>query len=416
MSDTISPKAPEENKQEQSYVEIPSTMPKKSLASLLRTDLGFLPVLLTLIIISVFFQIASQVTIGQGLFLTPRNVTNLMLQIATIGTVSLGAVLVLLLGEIDLSLAAVSSLCAVVMGVFSERLGLSAPFAILAGILMGALVGFINGVFIAVLRVPSFIVTLAASIGYSGLLLFLLSGQSTLPIRSETITAISNNYLPDIIGTGLPVLVVIGFVALTLWTEMRRRRAGLRPTPNSRLGLKLGLVVVLPILVLTLFNSYLGVPSSMAILVALLVVLWLVLTKTAFGRHVYAVGGNAEAARRAGINVTGIKLAVFTLASTLAAIGGILEASRELSVASQVNPTLLLNSIAAAVIGGVSLFGGQGSVWAIVLGALIIGSLQNGLDLLGKGTDVKQMIQGIVLLVAVTVDAFVRRTQARTGR
>ena len=144
--------------------------------------------------------------------------------------------------------------------------------------------------------------------------------------------------------------------------------------------------------------------------------MWLVLTKTTFGRHIYAVGGNAEASRRAGINVTGIRIAVFTLCSTLAAIGGIVAASYANAVATQINPTLLLDSIAAAVIGGVSLFGGVGSVWSIVLGALIIGSLENGLDLKSQTTDVKQMVEGAVLLIAVTVDAVVRRLQARSGR
>ena len=144
--------------------------------------------------------------------------------------------------------------------------------------------------------------------------------------------------------------------------------------------------------------------------------MWLVLTKTTFGRHIYSVGGNAEASRRAGINVVGIRIAVFTLCSTLAAIGGIVAASYANAVATQINPTLLLDSIAAAVIGGVSLFGGVGSVWSIVLGALIIGSLENGLDLKSQTTDVKQMVEGAVLLIAVTVDAVVRRLQARSGR
>ncbi|TMD34909.1 MAG: ABC transporter permease, partial [Chloroflexi bacterium] len=150
-----------------------------------------------------------------------------------------------------------------------------------------------------------------------------------------------------------------------------------------------------------------------AILFGLILIMWLVLTKTTFGRHIYAVGGNAEASRRAGINVTGIRIAVFTLCSTLAAIGGIVAASYANAVATQINPTLLLDSIAAAVIGGVSLFGGVGSVWSIVLGALIIGSLENGLS---QTTDVKQMVEGAVLLIAVTVDAVVRRVQARSGR
>jgi D-xylose transport system permease protein len=158
------------------------------------------------------------------------------------------------------------------------------------------------------------------------------------------------------------------------------------------------------------------VPYNAAILFGLVAFFWLIMTKTSFGRHVYAVGGGAEAARRAGINVVGIRIACFTLCSMLAAVGGIVFASYGTAVASQVDPVLLLNAIAAAVIGGVSLFGGRGSVWAVVLGALIIGSLVNGLALLSQGTDVSEMVEGAVLLIAVSVDALVRRAQQRTGR
>ena len=167
---------------------------------------------------------------------------------------------------------------------------------------------------------------------------------------------------------------------------------------------------------MAIFVSYQGVPYAAAILFGLIALFWLIMTKTSFGRHVYAVGGSAEAARRAGINVVVIRMACFTLCSTLAAVGGIILASRGTAVASQIDPVLLLNAIAAAVIGGVSLFGGRGSVWAVVLGALIIGSLVNGLALMSQGTDVSEMVEGVVLLIAVTVDALVRRAQMRTGR
>ncbi len=164
------------------------------------------------------------------------------------------------------------------------------------------------------------------------------------------------------------------------------------------------------------FQSYQGVPYSTAIFFGLIALFWLILTKTPFGRHIYAVGGNSEAARRAGINVVSIRITAFTLCSTLAALGGIILASHGTAVASAVDSTLLLNAIAAAVIGGVSLFGGRGSAWAIVLGVLIIGSIINGLALLSQGTDVSEMVEGVVLVIAVTVDALVRRAQARTGR
>jgi D-xylose transport system permease protein len=398
-------------------VEVPTTaaVPQKRTArDLLRGDLGFIPVLVTLIVIMAFFTIASG-----GIFLKPENLSNLVLQIATIGIIGLGEILVLLLGEIDLSVAAVSVFCAVIMAVLSERVGIPGVVAVLVALLVGALVGFINGFFIAYLRVPSFIVTLAASIFYSGLLLNLLAGQSTLIIRDPFIIGIAGtpvSFLPDILGIGLPVLGVLLYALSVSLNFMRRRRAGLRTVSLTQLILQIVIAFVIVLGVVTLFQSYQGVPYATAILVALIVLFWIILTKTPFGRHVYAVGGNNEAARRAGINVVGIRIAVFTLCSTLAAVGGIVQASRGLAVASQIDPVLLLNAIAAAVIGGVSLFGGRGSLWAIVLGGLIIGSLVNGLALLNQGTDVAEMVEGAVLLLAVTVDAVARRLQARSGR
>ncbi|MFL5666121.1 MAG: sugar ABC transporter permease [Ktedonobacteraceae bacterium] len=398
-------------------VEVPTTaaVPQKRTArELLRGDLGFIPVLVTLIVIMAFFTIASG-----GIFLKPENLSNLVLQIATIGIIGLGEILVLLLGEIDLSVAAVSVFCAVVMAVLSERAGVPGVVAILVALLAGALVGFINGFFIAYLRVPSFIVTLAASIFYSGLLLNLLAGQSTLIIRDPIIVGIAGtpvSFLPNLFGIGLPILGVLLYALSVSLNFMRRRRAGLRTVSMTQLILQIVLAFVIVLGVVTLFQSYQGVPYATAILVALIVLFWIILTKTPFGRHVYAVGGNNEAARRAGINVVGIRIAVFTLCSTLAAVGGIVQASRGLAVASQIDPVLLLNAIAAAVIGGVSLFGGRGSVWAIVLGGLIIGSLVNGLALLNQGTDVAEMVEGVVLLLAVTIDAVARRLQARSGR
>ncbi len=398
-------------------VEVPTTaaVPQKRTArDLLRGDLGFIPVLVTLIVIMAFFTIASG-----GIFLKPENLSNLVLQIATIGIIGLGEILVLLLGEIDLSVAAVSVFCAVVMAVLSERAGIPGVVAILAALLVGALVGFINGFFIAYLRVPSFIVTLAASIFYSGLLLNLLAGQATLIIRDPFIIGIAGtpvSFLPNIFGIGLPILGVLLYALSVSLNFTRRRRAGLRTVSLTQLILQIVIAFVIVLGMVTLFQSYQGVPYATAILVALIVLFWIILTKTPFGRHVYAVGGNNEAARRAGINVVGIRIAVFTLCSTLAAVGGIVQASRGLAVASQIDPVLLLNAIAAAVIGGVSLFGGRGSVWAIVLGGLIIGSLVNGLALLNQGTDVAEMVEGIVLLLAVTIDAVARRLQARSGR
>ena len=395
-------------------VERPEYIRRRTIGELLRGDLGFIPVLFTLLLVVIFFTI----TTG-GIFIQARNLSFLAQQMAEIGVIGLGAILVLLLGEIDLSVASVAVFCAVVMAVFSERLNYPAWAAILIALLAGALIGAINGFFVAVVRIPAFIVTLAASIAYAGLLLTLLNGQSTLPIRNGFISAIAGSsvsFLPDLYGVGLPLLAVLLYAIYLVFGYVKRRSLGLRTQDLSRLILQIVIVVVLAGAAVVAFESYHGVPYSTGILFGLILLLWLILTKTAFGRHIYAVGGNMEAARRAGINVTGIRIAVFTLCSVLAAVGGIIEASRGNSVASQVSSTLLLNAIAAAVIGGVSLFGGRGSVWAIVLGMLIIGTLQNGLTLQSQGTDVQDIVEGIVLVLAVTADALVRRAQARSGR
>jgi D-xylose transport system permease protein len=395
-------------------VEVPSYMPRRTLGQMLRGDLGFIPVLLTLILVVVYFSIASN-----GIFLRPQNLSNLVGQIATYGILGLGVIMVLLLGEIDLSIAAVAYLCAVVMAVLSERAGAPAWVAILVALLAGAVIGLINGFFVAVLRVPSFIVTLAASIGYAGLLLNLLAGQATLIINNNFIVAIAGSarsFLPDYLGIGLPALAVLLYVAGLIVGYVRRKRAGLRTSSLLALVVRIVITALVVFAAVAVFESYQGVPYSTAILFGLITFFWLLMTKTSFGRHVYAVGGNSEAARRAGINVVGIRVAAFTLCSTLAALGGVILASHGTAAASNIDSTLLLNAIAAAVIGGVSLFGGRGSVWAIVLGVLIIGSLVNGLALLNQGTDVSEMVEGVVLLIAVTVDALVRRAQMRTGR
>ncbi|MFQ3612718.1 MAG: inner-membrane translocator [Cyanobacteriota bacterium] len=391
----------------------PEGSQRLTLRDLVRMDMGFIPVILTLIAIVVFFQFQTD-----GVFLDPRNLSNLLLQIVRIGVLAVAAVLVLLLGEIDLSLAAVASACASIMAVLSERLGWNPILAIVIGILSGTVIGLVNGYFIAILRVPSFIVTLAGSIAYAGLVLLVLAPQTTLIIRAEPIRVLGGAgvFLDPIFGIGLPVVAIALYAAGLMWNNAKRRQVGLSSRSVLELSLQLGSLVVVVGSLLYLLSQYQGVPLSFALLMAIIILFWLLTTRTQFGRHLYAVGGNAEAARRAGINVVGIRMAVFALASTLAATGGILAASRATAVASQIDPTLLLNAIAAAVIGGVSLFGGRGSVWAVILGCLVIGSLENGLTLLNQDQGVKNVVQGIVLLLAVTLDAVVRRSQAVKGR
>jgi D-xylose transport system permease protein len=382
-----------------------------NLRSLMRGDLGFIPVLITLALITLYFQLTTS-----GVFLQARNLTNLTQQIVVISILSTAAVLVLLLGEIDLSLAAVAQACAAIMATLSVYQNWGAIPSILAAIGAGAIIGLVNGFFVAILRVPSFIVTLAGSIGYAGFLLLVLGRQTTLIVRDPVIRSLAPTYLSPALGWGIPI-VLAALYAIGVWYERRKRvRAGLPVKSPTTLIAQVAAIFAMIVLLVFLFQTYQGVPQSVMISLGIVVALWLVLRKTPFGRHLYAVGGNEEAARRAGINVIAMKMAVFTLASMLAAVAGIMLTSRSTAVATQISATLLLNAIAAAVIGGVSLFGGRGTVWAVILGALVIGSLDNGLDLLNQEQSVKNIVQGAVLVLAVTADALVRRSNPVRGK
>jgi D-xylose transport system permease protein len=367
-------------------------------------NLGQLPVLVALILIGVYFNISSN-----GLFLSSRNITNLLLQVATIGTLGLASVLVLLIGEIDLSLGVVSYLCAAVTGVLSVQHGWNAWLALLAGVVVGAVIGLVNGFFVSILKVPSFVVTLAGLLAYQGAVIHVLFPQTSLLLTDPRIANIATDYLPFTLGWVLPLVAVGLYILGIAFGRIQRQGTLLSVTPLWVDVLRVGLTLIAIVGAVYYLQSYFGIPQSTAILLGLVILFWLLMRFTAYGRHIYAVGGNAEAARRAGINVIGIRISVFVLASTLAAVGGILQASRLDTAASDVDQTLLLNAIATAVIGGVSLFGGRGSVWAVVIGSLVIGSLANGLALLAYGPDIKYMVEGVVLIIAVTIDALGRQ-------
>jgi D-xylose transport system permease protein len=301
-------------------------------------------------------------------FLSAANLTNLMLQIAATGTIAVGIVLVLLLGEIDLSAGVVSGLCAAAMAILHVKQGWAPGLAILAGLLAGAAVGTFHGLWITRFRVPSFVVTLAGLLGWQGALLHVLGGTGTVNLSAWTITALTDVFFEPAVAWPLAALATLTHGA-ALWLERRARAAAGLPLPPLR------------------------APVGRR-----------------FGRHVLAVGGNAEAARRAGIGVDRIRLVVFAAGSTFAAAGGILAASRLLAVnQSSGSGDVLLNAIAAAVIGGTSLFGGRGSAWSALLGSLVIGSISNGMDLLALSSSVKFMVTGAVLLVAASIDALSRR-------
>jgi D-xylose transport system permease protein len=374
-------------------------------------QLGALPVVLGLIAIWTYFELQDPH------FLTSRNLSNLILQIAVSGTIAIGIVLVLLLGEIDLSVGSVAGLSAAVLGVLVVNRGWPWWQGIIAMLVVGAAIGAFQGAWLALIGVPSFVVTLAGLLGWLGVQLHVLGDAGTLNVFESHISAIATTFLPDVWGWGLAIAACAGYVVTGLVDQARRKRAGLPAKPLVLVVTRfLGVAAILLGTVAVLNHAY-GVPTAGLILFSLAIVFDWVTRRTKFGRYIYAVGGNAEAARRAGINVNRIRIYVFTLCSLLAATGGLIQVSRGAAASTQTGGgTLLLEAIAAAVIGGTSLFGGRGNVWAALLGAVVIGSVSNGLDLVGQPADVKYIVQGAILLLAVTIDALSRRGRAAAGR
>ncbi|HEY3142700.1 MAG TPA: hypothetical protein VGJ86_16290 [Acidimicrobiales bacterium] len=374
-------------------------------------ELGSLPVVLGLGAVWTYFQIANDN------FLSSGNLTNLMLQIAAMGTISVGVVMVLLLGEIDLSVGYVSGLAAATMAVLNVKSEWPAVPSIAAGLLVGAGIGLLQGLWVTKLKVPSFVVTLAGFLAWQGALLHVLGSTGTVNLNNDTITGLAGTFFSDGVGWALAAAVIAATVVVTLLRRRRSVAAGISAGPLTGDLIRLGVVAVGTTIAVAVFNDDRGVPLGVCIFVGFVVVFDVLTRRTVFGRHVFAIGGNAEAARRAGIRVDRVRTAVFVLASTMAATGGILGASRLLAVnKSSGGGALLLDSIAAAVIGGTSLFGGRGSAWSALLGALVIGSIANGMDLLGQTSDVKFMVTGGVLLVAATIDAVSRQGRHAAGR
>ncbi|MCP3097983.1 sugar ABC transporter permease [Myxococcus sp. K15C18031901] len=374
-------------------------------------ELGSLPVLVGLASIWLLFSFANP------RFLSAVNLTNLMLQISAMGTLSVGLVLVLLLGEIDLSAGAVSGLAAAVMATLSVQRGWAPVPALLAGLGTGAAVGLFHGLWMTWLRVPSFVVTLAGLLGWQGALLSVLGATGTVNLTDEVILALTGTFFPPAVAWGAAGVVIALHGATVALGRRRRAAAGLPLPPWRHTLMTVAGPAVVIVAAVAVFSWDRGLPLAVVLFAGLASGVEWMLRRTRFGRHVFAVGGNAEAARRAGIRVRGVRVAVFTLASTLAAAGGILAGSRLMAVnQSSGSGDVLLNAIAAAVIGGTSLFGGRGSAWSALLGALVIGSISNGMDLLALSSSVKFMVTGGVLLVAASIDALSRRERQAAGR
>jgi D-xylose transport system permease protein len=376
-------------------------------------ELGSLPIIIGLVLIAIVFQ--SQ----NDRFLTAGNFVNLIVQSAAFTTIAMGIVFVLLLGEIDLSVGYVSGVAGVVATVLLIPDGNEVPtvVALLLAGGVGLAIGTLHGLLFAKVGIPSFVVTLAGLIAWNGVVLLLIGSRGTVILQDDFIINLANGFLSE----GASWILMLGCAALYAATQLNeirvRRKANLEQEPFLLVGLRIGALALALAIVCYVANQDRGIPY-VGVMVAALLVFWaFVLGRTKFGRYVYAVGGNAEAARRAGINVDRIRIYCFAICSLMAAIGGIILASRLRSVDTNAGGgSILLYSIAAAVIGGTSLFGGRGHIKSALLGALVISSIDNGLGLLGLGSGEKFLITGGVLLLAVTVDSVSRKRQAQSGR
>jgi D-xylose transport system permease protein len=387
------------------------TSPRDMLRRFVQGDLASLRVIFAIALIWIIFQ--SQ----NDRFLTAQNLTNLFLQITAIGLIAVGIVLVLLIGEIDLSVGAVSGFAAAVMAVVNVKHGWPVVPAIAAGVITGALIGVVQGLIFTRFTIPSFVVTLAGSLVWQGALLKVLGDTGTVNLSHSGITDLANTFYGDATGWIFAAIAIAVYAFFTLGGHRKRAAAGVTTEPVALLLIRVGVVAAVTIAAVAILNSDRGVPLALLILLAFVIGFQMVTTRTVFGRHLFAVGGGAEAARRAGISVTKIRVIAFTLCSSMAAVGGILAASRLLAVnQSSGGSNLLLESIAAPVIAGTSLFGGRGSVWSALLGATVIGSIANGMNLLALESSVKLMITGGVLLAAVVVDAVARSRRRQEGR
>ena len=376
-------------------------------------DLGAVPVVIGIAVIWTVFQLLNPV------FLSSENLVNLTMQCAAIGTIALGVVVLLLVGEIDLSVGSVSGLAAAVLAVTFVQLRWPLVLALVAAIVVGSLAGLLYGYLFTRFGLPSFVITLAGLLGFLGLQLWVLgeTGSIAIPFDSWIVQFAQQLFLPAWAAYGVAVLAVALFAMSLLRRARRRAAANLVSQGYTEIAVRSAVLLVFLLVATWYLNLYRGVGVMFLLFLALVVVMNFALTRTPWGRAVYAVGGSVEAARRAGIRVGRIYVSVFVMCSTLAAVGGILAAAR-LASANQSSGTgdVNLNAIAAAVIGGTSLFGGRGSAFSALIGIVVIQSISSGLTLLNLDSSVQFMVTGAVLVLAVIVDSISRRTRAATGR
>jgi D-xylose transport system permease protein len=382
-------------------------------------DIGSLPAVLGLVVLCIVFGSLSDV------FLTPGNFANLITQAAAVIVIAMGLVFVLLLGEIDLSAGYTAGVTGAVLVILITNEGHPWYVALLASIAVGVFLGFLLGTLVARLGIPSFVVTLAAFLAFQGILLLLAGEGGTIRIEDPTVLAVQNSNMSPTVSWIFFLIVAVAYVLSGLSSMNSRRKAGLKTELKKLWIIKTaGLLLITGLAVFALnlersnnpdLVSLKGIPYVVPVILLLLVIGTFVLGRTAFGRHIYAVGGNAEAARRAGIDVKRIRISAFMICSGLAAIAGLIFASRQNSISPTTGgSSTLLYAVGAAVIGGTSLFGGKGKVRDAILGGLVVAVIDNGMGLLGYAAGIKFIVTGLVLLVSAGVDAISRRGSTTT--
>ncbi|MER6072193.1 sugar ABC transporter permease [Streptomyces sp. NPDC001817] len=376
-------------------------------------DLGSIPVVLGLAIIWIIFQSLN------SNFLTAGNLSDISVAMVGTGMIAVGIVFVLLLGEIDLSVGSLSGVAGATFAVLNVTHGMNEILALVLSILTGTVAGALQGFFFAKIGVPAFAVTLAGLLFWNGLMLKILGDNGTINLNDNGLVAkLTSYYFSNVAAAyGLAIAVTVLFFVSSYFGNKRREAAGVPSRPLSETVLRTVLLGVVAFAAAVVFNQYKGLPLAVVVFIAVLFITDFVLRRTGYGRKVFALGGSVEASRRAGINVDMVRISVFAISGTFAAIGGLFIASKIASANQGAGGgDLLMNAIAAAVIGGTSLFGGRGRTWNALLGVLVIVSIQYGLALQGIASPVQYMITGGVLLATVVIDAVTRKTQKTAGR
>lgn len=388
--------------------EVPAKRPRRSFGELLSNDLRALPIVIGLVALGFFFASQSDV------FLTSRNLSNLLIQSTVVGIMALGLMFVLLVKEIDLSIAAINGVTSVLMAKFIVEFGISPWIAVPAAILVGAAIGSCSARWVTFVGVPSFVVTLGLGLALNGLQLILLPATARYGLQQTGIEVIALTNISGVWAWIALVLGILAYAGLVLSDVARRQRVGLQAPFMQSVVIPIAAAAAFGAVIVAILMSHQGIPLVVLIFAVLLGIGGYMLNSTRFGLYLYAVGNNEEAARRAGIKVSTIKMAAFAIAGGIAALAGVIGASRTLGVGvfsggGVGGGTLLLESIAAAVIGGVSLFGGRGSIHAALLGALVIGTVGNGLNLMGVENEVRLIVTGLMLVMAVSIDKLIER-------